>query len=93
MTVLFQGQQARVINFHLLTNHNHDFHNHGNVDILTEQALQLILSKLRQVVCCLGRIQPGTWFMVLGNIKIVKNAQGKKALDIHISQLLKIEKT
>jgi hypothetical protein len=31
--------------------------------------------------------------MVLGNIKIGKNAQGKKVLDIHISELLKIEKT
>ena len=30
--------------------------------------------------------------MVLGNIKIGKNAQGKKVLDIHISELLKIEK-
>lgn len=31
--------------------------------------------------------------MVLRNIKIGKNAQGKEALDIHISELLKIEKT
>lgn len=30
--------------------------------------------------------------MVLRNIKIGKNAQGKEALDIHISELLKIEK-
>jgi hypothetical protein len=30
--------------------------------------------------------------MVLRDIEIGKNAQGKKALDIHISKLLKIEK-
>lgn len=35
---------------HLLTNYNHDFHNRDNTDILTQKALQFILSKLWQVV-------------------------------------------
>lgn len=67
-------------------------HNHYDADIIIMKALQFAFSKLEQAITfSYNNTARKIVYGVERDIKMGKNAQGRKALDIHISKLLKTE--